>query len=43
MLIIEPRNSRNSVGMSGMFVPELEQNTVGCFEASSTSAWRVSE
>ena len=43
MLIIEPRNSRNSVGMSGMLVPDPEQKTAGCFDASSTSAWRVSE
>ena len=43
MLIIEPRNSRNSVGMSGMFVPAPEQNSAELFDASTMSAWRVSE
>ena len=42
MLMIDPRNSRNSAGMSGMFVPDPEQNRAGCFEASTTSACRVS-
>ena len=41
MLIIDPRNSRKSSGMSPMFVPRPEQKSCGCLLASSTSACRV--
>ena len=40
-LIIDPKNSRNSGGMSPMLVPFPLQNSSGCRLASTTSAWRV--
>ena len=41
MLIIDPKNSRNSGGRSAMLVPSPEQNALGRRLASTTSAWRV--
>ena len=38
MLIIDPKNSRNGSGKSGMFVPCPEQKISGLRLASSTSA-----
>ena len=43
MLIMDPKNSRKSGGMSPMFVPRLEQNRSACRLASRMCSWRVSD
>ena len=42
MLIIEPKNSLSSWGMSPMFEPCPEQNSCGLRLAAQTSSWRTS-
>ena len=41
MLIMDPKNSLNSGGTSGIFTPLPEQKSCGFLLASITSAWRV--